>query len=521
MELKGKHLYGVGALVLGIVSIVFALVSWFINQTLDSTVQAAFAIGLIGIALAAWLEIDLLTRVIASRQARYGAETLVMILVFFGVIVLLNYILNQERFKTRWDLTEAQEHTLAPETLKVLNELGDPVKAVGFYTAGAFGRANAEEILKDFKANGGGNFDYEFVDPQLRPTLAQEYGVTRDGTLYVVRGTQREQVSFVDEASLTSALVRLNNPTVRVVYFLSGHGEHSVHDTTELGLSQIKTELESVNYEVMSLDVITGTIPAEASAVVIAGPRNAYSQGEVTAIATYLAGGGSAVIMQEPAVLMELPDGLDPLAHYLSQTWGITLRNDIVIDTAQFISQFGQTVPATVSYGFSPITSDLANVVTFFPTVSSLGVADPAAPNGVSLVGLVRTSPNAWGETNFDSINDGTAQIDDGEASGEVVVAASAESSQTKARVVVFGDSEFAINGFSRSGNGSLLLNAIKWATADDQLIGLTPKENIARSLNVYTNRDVAIVFLLGCLLPPLVVLALGLSVWWSRRRAS
>jgi len=84
MELKGKHLYGLGAVLVGFAALAFGLVYWFINQKLDTTAQVSFAIGLMGLALFGWLEIDLLTRALNTRQARYGAETGVMILAFLG-----------------------------------------------------------------------------------------------------------------------------------------------------------------------------------------------------------------------------------------------------------------------------------------------------------------------------------------------------------------------------------------------------------------------------------------------------
>ena len=135
MEIKGKHLYGLSALLLGIVALVFSLFYWFINRDFDTTVKATLAAGLIGLALAAWLEIDLITAALKSRQAKYGVEALALTFVFLIVVGLINYIFYQDRFKKRWDLTENKENTLAPETLKTLTELKEPVKAVGFYTS--------------------------------------------------------------------------------------------------------------------------------------------------------------------------------------------------------------------------------------------------------------------------------------------------------------------------------------------------------------------------------------------------
>ncbi|MBM4422390.1 MAG: hypothetical protein FJ030_03230, partial [Chloroflexi bacterium] len=523
MEIKGKHVYGLGAAAVGGAALVFALIAWFINQKIDTTVQVGFAVGLLGIALFAWLEIDLLTRLLKSRQVRYGAESLAYVLLFVTVIVLINVIFTRERLKTRWDLTETKQNTLSAETIKVLGELTEPVKVVGFYSGQAFGRESAEELLDSYRNASGGKFDYEFVDPFLKPTLAQEYSVTRDGSLVVVRGDQRESVTTADEPSLTNAIVRLNNPTMRAIYFIGGHGEKSPDETGNGGMSQIKTLLQGVNYEVKTLDVISTTVPEDAAAIVVAGPTKPYSAAEVDIIGQYLAGGGKAVILAEPSVLSGVEAGQsDPLVDYLSQTWGITLRDDIVVDPVQYIAQFDPTVPATVNYSTSSITTDLTDIISFFPSARSIALADAGAgPADVNAVSVVSTGPDAWGETNFESLSTGQWAADDADAKGAMIVAATGENFTTKGRVVVFGDSDFGANLFWQSNvaNGTILLNAIKWATAQDDLITLTPRDTVTRTLNVYTNRDIAIVILLGCILPPFVVMVIAASVWWSRRR--
>ena len=525
MELKGKHIYGLGAAVAGVVALVFAALYWFVNQKVDSYVQAGLALGLIGFALFAWLEIDLITHFLKSRQARYGAETLVFTAMFLAILVLVNWIFTRPALQKDWDLTETKQNTLSPETLKVLSELKEPVKVLGFYTSqAAYSQDSAKELLENYREHADGQFDYDFVDPLSQPTIAQEYGVTKDNTLLVTRGEQRESVTFADEQSLTNAIVRINNPVSRTVYFVSGHGEKSVDDSDNAGLSQIKTLLGGINYQVKTLDVIGGGIPVDASAIVIAGPTRPYSDAEVSTIAKYLNGGGKAVFMLEPSVIAGIEAGqTDPLVAYLNQNWGLTLRDDLIIDQRQSIADLGPTAPATISYGASPITQDLASVISFFPSSRSIVTAEAGAtPEGVTITSVITTGPDAWGETDFAALNENVAQPDPQDATGELILAASAENTATNTRVVVFGDSDFGANVFWQSGaaNGTLLLNAIKWTTTEEDLISMTPKDTVTRYLNVYTARDLAIVFLLACVLPPFVVIALAVSVWWSRRRS-
>jgi len=167
--------------------------------------------------------------------------------------------------------------------------------------------------------------------------------------------------------------------------------------------------------------------------------------------------------------------------------------------------------------------NELKNIASFYPSTRSFAVADPAAaPANVTPSMLVQTSPVAWGETDFDSINAGSPKPDPADATGELVIAATAENSSTKGRVVVFGSGDFAVNQFdTQTINGTILINSIKWASGNDQLIALTQKKNTLRTLNIFSIRDQTIVFILSCLLPPFLVIVGGVAMWWSRRRSN
>jgi ABC-type uncharacterized transport system involved in gliding motility auxiliary subunit len=527
--LKGKHIYGMGAAVVGIVALLYALLTWFINRTLDTNVQAGFALGLVGLAVFAWLEIDWLTRLLKTRQMRYGAEALALTLLFLVVVGLLNYIFTRDRLGTvplqgRWDLTEDQQHSLAPETINMLNTLQQPVRVLAFYTTTSFGREDVEVLLKNYKDKSGGKVDYEFVDPITQPAIVQKYGVTREGSLVVTRDEKFEEVQFgSDEAALTNAIVRLNDSTLLTVYFISGHGEDSIDEPGDTGLSQLKELLEGVNYQVKSLNAISQTIPEDASAIVIAGPTRQFSPEEVQTIDTYLAAGGKAVVLYEPSPLTGLEPGqTDPLVQYLSTRWGLILNDDFILDQTSFVQ--GPEIPATTNYGSTPVSKGLEGVNTIFPLARSITLAGPGvAPAEVSLSPVVSTMPGlAWAETNVAALTDPAAPVEQGpeEAAGQLVIGATAENTATGGRVIVFGDKEFGQNQFwqQQLANGFLLLNSIKWATTREDQISLTPRDSTIRTLNVVNNRDVAIVFLLACLLPPLLVIIGGVAVWWSRR---
>ena len=87
-----------------------------------------------------------------------------------------------------------------------------------------------------------------------------------------------------------------------------------------------------------------------------------------------------------------------------------------------------------------------------------------------------------------------------------------------KARLVVFGDSDFASNAFGLQGNGNLFLNTVSWLAQDETFISIRPKNPEDRRLTM-TEAQGRLVSYVMLLLLPAGVLITGVSVWMKRRK--
>jgi len=89
----------------------------------------------------------------------------------------------------------------------------------------------------------------------------------------------------------------------------------------------------------------------------------------------------------------------------------------------------------------------------------------------------------------------------------------------SEARVVVFGDSDFATNGlFVEQLNGDMFLNAIDWlANSDTAALALRPKEETNRRINL-SPQQAAILSRTAIGIVPLLGLILALISWLRRR---
>ncbi len=512
--------------VLGLLAALIAGVLRLFDGQVTSRVQIGIAVSLVFLAGYLVLEAESIQKWAGGRQARYGANAVAMSVAFVAIVGILNY-LSKDRYHTDWDLTENKQNTLAGQTVEVLSNLPEPVKATAFISSqsGSF-RDETSRLLQNYRDKSNGKFTFEVVDPQVQPALAGQMGVTRDNTIVFTMGDRREDVQFGGEQEYTSALIKLTHPEQRVLYFIVGHGERDLADTSENGFSKAQTGLQGQNYTVQPLNlVVTTTVPSDAAALVVAGPTVPYSAQEVQVIGNYLQNGGSAIFLIDPTLQMRdaaAESQADPLVDWLQATWGITLNNDLVVDPAssQVTNPF---TPVSLNFGSSPVTDNLTtlNLAVAFPLTRSIAVPTDATagPAGVQTTPLVLTSAGAWGETDFNSLQSGASLDPAADLVGPLYMAVSAENSTNRARVVVFGDSDFAGNqAVDLGANLNILLNSVNWVTGNTDLISIPPRDTSFRPPLDTSNRTIAILGLASVCVLPFGVLLVGVAVVWNRR---
>jgi len=505
------------ALILALLGVLIFLGAYMVMGT--TSVGGYIALGLAAVALIiyAYLRPQEIVSGLKSRQARYGGNTLLMVLLFIAILGALNF-LSMRHFK-RWDLTAEKTFSLAPETVEILKSLPAPVTVLNFSSGG--GSQSDTGILLDQYRAASTKFQVQTIDPDLQPTLARQY-LAADGMLVLLSGERHVAVSYPTESEITSALIKVTRATQPVVYFTVGHGERDLEEGDDLGFAIAKAGLDRDGFQIKPLMLATtSTIPADAAVVIVGGPHAAFAPNEVDMLRAYLARGGRLMVMVDTSLDTQDHKLGDAGLGSLLGEWGITLRDDMVLDpVSSQVTDPGMTIAA--KYGPSPITQKLGNYAAFFPGVRSMALASPA-PANVSSVALVQTSDQSWGASDLDAVTNGfrTGRFPGAspkDAKGPLTIAAQAENSQSKARLVVFGCSSFAINAMSQQpGNLDLFLNAANWLAEQESQLSIRPKPFETRQL-VPSLKMTIQVFGISVILMPLAVLVVGVIVWWRRR---
>ncbi len=502
-------------------SIVALLVAgaWYvINRQFDLGVQIALALAILASAAAVLIDPERVQMALTGRQARYGSNALLLVIAFAGILSVANYLAytNPQRI----DLTEDQQYTLAPESAELLRDLQSPVRIRGFFTPDAApSRDNLRPLLDEYVAVSGGKLSYEFINPLENPVITEQLGVTRDRSLVITIGEESEVVTVVTEREITSAILRLTNPGERKLLYLVGHGERTLDAADEASFSQFEQALQAKNYTLEPRNLEADPeIGSDILAVIVAGPTVALAESETAALKAYQEAGGAMIVFLDPSAARQEGAEPDPLIGYVQETWGVQVRDDLVVDLSS-------TLPLTgiaSQYAVHPITERLGNLATYFPSARSLSPPPIEEQTDTIVMALVETSSNSWGETDLQAFLD-RSEIEYNEevdTIGPLTLAVAGENLSNGARIVVFSDSDFAANAdFFGRGNGDLAINSVDWAAGQEELINLTPKPATSRFVLPPSVQAIGVIFLVTLVLIPGGVVGYGVFVWWRRRR--
>lgn len=468
---------------------------------------------------------------VGRRQLKYGTNTFVLALVVVGILGFANYLVS--RNSKRFDLTKDQRFSLSDQTRKVLAGLKDEVKITYFQRQREMARG--EDRLREYRALSD-KLKVEFVDPMRSPTKAQAYEVRAPWPILVVeKGDKRERVSNDGEQDITNALIKIARDGKKTVCLAEGEGERSAEDSGERGLSGAKSSLTKSLYEVKTVFLLREKkVPADCTALVVAGPERDLLPEAISAIRDYVKAGGKALLMVEPELKQPFPNLVA-----LLKEWNLEAGRDVVVDVSGMGQLFGMSelAPLAIEYPYHAITKDF-RLTTLYGGARSLE-AGKGTVTDVTAQNLVQTSEQSWAET--DLAIKGAIRFEAGkDRHGPISLAAvatvrgpapapspapSPEASPApeapkapEGRVVAVGDADFASNallGFE--GNQDFFLNVIAWLAEDADMISIRPKEPENQSLFLSRQAQQNVAWFALVLLPGFFVIA-GVVTWWRRR---
>lgn len=459
------------------------------------------------------------------KSTRYGANALLIVFLVLGILTFANILTKQ--FSWRKDITRQGLNSLSPQTVKVLQDLKEPVKAYYFFKPAD--REKGETILKNY-ARETKHLKYELVDGTRERTRVKAMGVTKYDSFVLEKegGAKKILVEGSTEEKLTNGLIRLLKSQTQTIYFTQGHGEPALSaESGQESYALLKAEIEKEAYIAKPLVLVAeGKIPEDASAVVVAGPRSAFLPKELEILKNWVAKGGKAIF----AFTVDITaGGLAPGSRQLAQLaaeYGVAVNDKMLVDPT---SQASKVEPSVL---FAMAASKESPIVKDFPTSSQqilLNFLFPVSVNlqrterpreGWKLEQLVKSTPKAWAESDWAALRAGSVSYNAAkDKQGELDLAVATEDTKGKTKVVFFGTPFFVMNNFLQTAsNRDLFMNSLAWLTSNEELIAIRAKvQDDTQPLNVNQGL-MQLIFLITVIVIPVFILGTGLWIWWGRR---
>ncbi len=432
------------------------------------------------------------------------------------------------RHRLRVDFSRGARHSLAPETIRILEALPEDPQLCFYLPDREPERGRLAVLLGACQARRPG-LSWSIVDPGREPAKVLAAGGRETGVVTVAVGetserfvAERDEAGFhtVVEADLARVFLSLARGGGALCRVVQGPGIRGL--TGPNGFTAMKSVLELDGHRVLPWSPLSqaGTgPPPDTDVLILPGPHLRLPAAILDGLESHLAAGGALLLMLDPAAEMadsSVDAGLAPL---LAER-GLLAGPGFVVDLGEENIQLGKgfEVPVVSRYAPHPVTRRFLERSE--PTCFALArTLDPIEEAAVIPQGLLLSSDHSFEER---GAFDGSAHLDEGiDRRGPFVLAAASDSSAAGGGpLLVIGDSNFIDNGnIDWYGNGELLLSAVAWLSREQLRPELAMPGAPAQLLPITPGgrRLYSLISLL--ILPALMLSAWPLRVLVRRRR--
>jgi gliding-associated putative ABC transporter substrate-binding component GldG len=521
-----------------------------------------------------------------AKEIKTKSAAGIMILIIAGILIVINLI--SINFFSRIDLTENNIYSLSDVSKELMNDLNDRLNVKAYITEELPPPHNSDarylkDLLDDYKAYSHGNLNYEFIDP-VKDDKEQEamgyripplqFSVFRNDKSEFIKGykgvvltfgDKQEVIPFMEnignlEYDLSSAIKKLSSNRIPSVALTTGHGEPNATKGF-----QWASQLLAKEYRMQTLDLKNiRTVPNDIDLLLIAAPREPFTEWEQYLIDQFLMRGGRALFLLDKlnvdvtqAKVDPIDIGLDSLLSF----YGINLKNDLVIDAqcnlvpvtrmmGQYqmqslikypfylaISNFDEENP--IVKGFKSLNMVFVNPLEISPTLPAGRIGTPlfTTSEHAGMIGApYDVSPEKqFKETDFTMTKIPLAAVLSGnmesyfryraapiyagtDTSNSTAVPTKMETTND-ARIIVVGNGNFITDDNRRNEAGfALLLNMVDWLSQDKGLIAIRSRQVGGGVLKETSDGTKKLVKYINMFAMPIIVIVFGVIRWQFKR---
>lgn len=497
-----------------------------------------------------------------------------------GILILINFI--GVRLFTRIDLTESQMYTLSDASRNLVKSLDDKFLVKAYFTAELpspynNNRRYLQDQLDEYRAYGGGNFQYEFIDPGKNPDLekeAQRYQippvqvqVMKEDKFQVekaymglvfLHGDKQERLPVVQslnnmEYEITSAIKKMTAKESKKIGLLAGHGEPDLQ-----AMNRFRENLEK-QYDVITVNLEGGReVPAEVSVLLVIAPNQGFKEWEKYLLDQFVMRGGKvAFFLNKVNMTLQSQQGqaLNLNLDDMLESYGVRVNTDLVRDTRCAMVTVSQnagffTIQNQVPFFYlpmastfnptSPLVKDLGTLVFYFGSSIDTSLAKE---KGLTLDVLVKSSEKSGRQEGFFFVDPTAPATEEMFKESHIPLAVTVEGSFKSAfqgktlepdstgpslntsgalsvssptKIVVVGDGDFMQDQFSGGNKDNIIFasNLVDYLADDIGLASIRSRETGAKPLDEVAEGTRSLVKGINLAVPPLLILLAGVLRW-------
>lgn len=472
-----------------------------------------------------------LKEMLSNKRVRYGAYSSVMTIAVIAIIVVLNLIISQFDFKI--DLTTEKMFSLSDQTKQIVSSLN---KDVDIYTTYATGNENIQfvEMLDKYKGLSN-KIKITNKDPNLNPTFMQKYMEDERsisaGSIIVESGNRFKVLSSYDlvdyqpnyqtyrnevtgialEQKVTSAIQYVTTDNLPIAYIIEGHNEFELDST-------VQDSLANENYELKNLNILTqGSIPDDASLLIINSPARDYSQDEAKILIDYLNKGGKAIF------ILNFYNDEKPNYESVLASYGVKPQNLVVLEGNQsncLPNNPLYLLPNIENHDITkPLVDNKLNII--LPYTQAIENLQQKNAN-TKITPLLTTSNSAYAKVN----NESTIAKESGDIEGPFNLAVLIEdnwfndSESYQSKVVVISSPTLFDSGTNQISSGANLdffMNTVNFLVDRQDSISIRSKSLATEYLQL-DQTQALIIIAIALIIIPIIIFAIGIVIWLRRK---
>ena len=470
-----------------------------------------------------------------GKWLKQTSLTVLLILIIVTVCVGINIFVDEVNLP-ELDFTKDKIYSLSDMSKQVANGIEQDVELTLVNMNGV------EDFARKYSSENSKIKVDVINDLTSRPDLTDEYGLTADSSVIIVKSGEKEKIlsstdlytidyttyqqKDITEEALTNAIIDVTTKEKPVIYNLTGHNKYDSNY-----LYYFSQDLVDEAYEFKDLDLLTtGKIPEDCSVLMITTIAEDITEAERDVILDYIKNGGKIILFSDPnSTGKKMPNFQKILDEY-----GVSISEGMMLEQDSDKMLYG--TPSAIIVTVSPSTSVTSpanmNMNACFMASGRVELKDSEELEklGVESEILATTGEKSFYRTDYSKIEE-ESKINSDEDAGNSTVGALLKKKiddDTTSEMIVYSNNVFITNlqiaiseqyysyALDFYNNEDLAMNSIAYLTGRDNMI--TIRKNIETSTYTVTEQQNNIILTIIFAIPVAIVV-IGIMVWQVRRR--